>query len=47
LEETVSSKDDEEQERSREIASERWKVSEWKVRIAQEIGDMVKFPYRT
>jgi len=35
-EETVSSSY-EEQERSRKIAFERWKVSEWKVRIAHEI----------
>jgi len=35
--ETVSSSMNEEQERSRKIASERWKVSEWNVRIAQEI----------
>ena len=35
-EETVSSKMDKE-ERSRKIAAERWKVSEWKVRIAHEI----------
>ena len=34
--ETVSSSY-EEQERSRKIASERWKVSEWKVRTAHEI----------
>jgi len=32
---------------ARRIASKRLKVSEWKVRIAQEIGDIVKFPYRT
>jgi len=32
---------------ARKIASKRLKVSEWKVRIAQEIGDIVKFPYRT
>jgi len=31
LEDTVASKINEEQERSRKIASERWKVSEWKV----------------
>jgi len=36
-EETVSTSMNEEQERSRKIASERWKVSEWNVRIAQEI----------
>ena len=35
-EQTVSTSD-EEQDRSRKIASERWKVSEWKVRIAHEI----------
>ena len=32
---------------ARRIASKRLKVSEWKVRIAQEIGDIVKFLYRT
>jgi len=37
LEETVSPEMDKEEERSRKIASERWKVSEWNVRIAQEI----------
>jgi len=36
-EETVSTSMNEEQERSRKIAAERWKVSEWKVRIAHEI----------
>jgi len=37
LEDTVSPKDDEEQERSRKVASDKFKVSERKVRTVQEI----------
>jgi len=37
LGDTVSTNGNEEKDRSRKIAAERWKVSEWKVRIAQEI----------
>ena len=46
--ETVSKNGDKKEENvARKIASKRLTVSEWKVRIAQEIGDIVRFLYRT
>jgi len=42
LEETVSTNGDEEKDRSRKMAAERWKVSEWKVRMVQEIEEAGK-----
>jgi len=44
---TVSSSDKDEVDRSRKVASNKFKFSEWKVRIVQQIGNMVKSPYRT